>query len=49
MMWWCVENKWGKYEVNIFHNGCAGANKCLDYIEEVASSVLGRRMVRGKK
>lgn len=42
------ENKWGKYEVNIFHNGCAGANKCLDYIEEVASSVLGRRMVRGK-
>jgi len=24
----------GKYEVNIFHNGCAGANKCLDYMKK---------------
>lgn len=42
------ENKWGKYEVNIFHEGCAGANKCLDLIEEMASSALGRRMIRDK-
>lgn len=42
------ENKWGKYEVNIFHKGCAGGNKCLDYIEKVASSTIGRRMIKDK-
>lgn len=42
------ENKWGKYEVSIFHRGCAGANKCLDHIEEVASTVLGRQMIRDR-
>ncbi|HOM03364.1 MAG TPA: stage II sporulation protein E [Acetivibrio sp.] len=42
------ENKWGKYEVTIFHKGCAGANKCLDFIEELASSVMGKRMIRDK-
>lgn len=42
------ENKWGKFEVNIFHQGCAGSNKCLDSVEKLASSVLRRRMVKDR-
>lgn len=42
------ENKWGKYEANIFHRGCAGSNKCLDIIEKKAFAVLGRRMIRDR-
>ena len=40
------KNKWEKFEVNIFHKGCAGSNKCLDSIEKMASSVLKRRMIK---
>jgi len=42
------KNKWDKFEVNIFHKGCAGANKCLDSIEKMVSDVLKRRMVKDR-
>ncbi|NLP14258.1 MAG: stage II sporulation protein E [Clostridium sp.] len=42
------KNKWEKFEVNIFHKGCAGSNKCLDSIEKMASSVLKRRMIKDR-
>ncbi|MFZ5989675.1 MAG: stage II sporulation protein E [Bacillota bacterium] len=42
------ENKWGKYEVNVYHRGCVGGNKCIDIIEKVTTSTLGKRMIRDK-
>ncbi|TYQ14589.1 UNVERIFIED_CONTAM: stage II sporulation protein E [Acetivibrio alkalicellulosi] len=42
------ENKWGKYQVSIFHKGCGGSNKCVDIIEKRASQVLGKKMIKDK-
>lgn len=42
------ENKWGKFEVNIFHKECKGENRCVDIIENKASKVLGKKMVKDR-
>lgn len=42
------ENKWGKYEVDIFHKECKGKNKCIDIIENKASQILGKKMIKDK-
>lgn len=41
-----IENKWGKYEINIFHKGCGGKRSCVTAIEDVVSQVVGRKMVK---
>ncbi len=38
------ENKFGKYEVRIFHKGCGGQRKCISVAEKLASEVIGRKM-----
>jgi len=40
------ENKWGKYEINIFHRGCEGKRACATVIEKVISDIVGRKMVK---
>ncbi|MCX7924053.1 MAG: stage II sporulation protein E [Clostridia bacterium] len=40
------ENKWGKYEVGIFHKGCGGRRSCLSGIEKTVSDIMGRKMVK---
>lgn len=40
------ENRWGKYEVNILHDGCGGARNCISTIERVVSAAVGRKMAR---
>ncbi len=40
------KNIWGKYEVSIYHNSCAGARNCISIIEKVVTEAVGRRMVR---
>lgn len=42
------ENKWKKVEVDIFHKECKGKNKCIDIIENKASQVLGKKMIKDK-
>lgn len=42
------ENKWGKFEVNIFHKDCRGKNRCIDIMENKASEVLGKKMVKDR-
>lgn len=41
-----IENKWGKYEISIFHKGCGGKRNCVTVIEELVSQVVGRNMVK---
>lgn len=43
------ENKWGKYEVNIFHKGCGGQRTCLSVLEKRLSGLIGRKMVKESK
>ena len=38
------ENKWGKYEINIFHKGCGGKRTCLSVLEKRLSGLIGRKM-----
>ncbi|MCX7746358.1 MAG: stage II sporulation protein E [Clostridia bacterium] len=40
------ENKWGKYEISIFHKGCGGKRACVASIEKLVSNVLGRKMMK---
>jgi stage II sporulation protein E len=40
------ENKWGKYEINIFHRGCGGKRTCLSILEKRLSALIGRKMVK---
>lgn len=40
------ENKWGKYEISIFHKGCGGKRACAATIEKLVSEVVGRKMTR---
>lgn len=40
------ENKWGKYEISIFHKGCGGKRNCVTTIEKLVSSIVGRRMTK---
>jgi len=40
------ENKWGKYEISIFHKGCGGKRLCAGVVEKVVSDVVGRKMAR---
>jgi len=40
------ENKWGKYEVSIFHKGCGGKRKCVSTVEKLVSGVIGRKMIK---
>jgi stage II sporulation protein E len=40
------ENKWGKYEIDIFHKGCGGRRSCVSTIERVVMRVVGRKMVK---
>ncbi|MDQ2086509.1 stage II sporulation protein E [Herbivorax sp. ANBcel31] len=42
------ENKWRKFEVNIFHKGCKGKNRCIDIIEKSASQVLDKKMIKDR-
>ncbi|MCX7843423.1 MAG: stage II sporulation protein E [Clostridia bacterium] len=41
-----VENKWGKYEINVFHKGCGGKRSCIGIIEGIVSQIAGRKMVK---
>lgn len=41
-----VENKWGKYEISIFHKGCGGKRSCISVVEELVSKSVGRKMVK---
>jgi stage II sporulation protein E len=41
-----VENKWGKFEVNISHKGCGGKRVCISSIEKIVSDVVGRKMIK---
>jgi stage II sporulation protein E len=38
------ENKWGYYEISIFHKGCGGKRNCINTIEETVSKAIGRDM-----
>ncbi len=40
------ENRWGKYEINIFHKGCGGKRQCVTDIEKIVSEVTGHKMSR---
>ncbi|PNT91094.1 stage II sporulation protein E [Clostridium thermosuccinogenes] len=40
------ENKWGKYEVCIYHKSCGGKRKCLSSVEKLVSNVVGRKMIK---
>lgn len=40
------QNKWGKYEINIFHNGCGGKRSCVSCIEKAVSAAVGRKMTK---
>jgi len=40
------ENKWGKYEISVFHKGCGGKRACLSEVEKIVSNVVGRKMVK---
>ncbi|HEX3030081.1 MAG TPA: stage II sporulation protein E [Clostridia bacterium] len=40
------ENKWGKYEISIFHKGCGGKRLCVSTIEKLVSEVTGRKIVK---
>ncbi|MCX8131225.1 MAG: stage II sporulation protein E [Clostridia bacterium] len=41
-----IENKWGKYEISIFHKGCGGKRDCISNIEKIVSNIAGRKMVK---
>jgi stage II sporulation protein E len=41
-----IENKYGKYEVNISHKGCGGRRCCNTVINKIVSDVVGRKMVK---
>lgn len=41
-----VENKFGKFEISIFHKGCNGKRSCRTVIEEMVSVLAGRSMVK---
>ena len=41
------ENKWGKYEINVFHRSCGGRRACASSIEKLVSEITGRKMTRG--
>lgn len=40
------ENKWGKYEISIFHKECGGKRECVGTIEKLVSEIVGRKMVK---
>ncbi len=40
------ENKWGKYEISVFHKGCGGKRSCRSTIQKLVSDVTGRKMVK---
>lgn len=40
------KNKWGKYEVEIFHRGCAGRRHCLTVIDKIVSHAVGCKMTK---
>lgn len=40
------ENKWGKYEISIFHKECGGKRECIGAIEKLISEIVGRKMVK---
>jgi stage II sporulation protein E len=41
-----IENKYGKYEVNITHKGCGGKRYCNNKISQIVSNVVGRKMIK---
>ena len=41
-----IENKWGKYEITLFHKGCGGKRSCISNIEKLVSGIVGRKMIR---
>ncbi|MCX7711757.1 MAG: stage II sporulation protein E [Clostridia bacterium] len=41
-----IENKWGKYEVSIFHKGCGSKRNCVTTIENLVSNLVGRKMIK---
>ncbi|MDP4092114.1 MAG: stage II sporulation protein E [Bacillota bacterium] len=41
-----LENKFGKYEITIFHKGCGGKRVCVSNIEKVVTGIVGRKMVK---
>lgn len=41
-----LENKWGKYEITVFHKGCSGKRSCISTIEKAVSEAVGRRMTK---
>lgn len=40
------ENKWGKFEVSVFHKGCGGKRNCLTTIEKTVSGAVSRKMIK---
>ncbi len=40
------ENKWGKFEINIFQKDCGGKRICRSLIEKVVSESVGRKMIK---
>lgn len=40
------ENKWGKYEISIYHKACGGKRECVSSIEKLVSGAVGRKMVK---
>ncbi|MCR4436448.1 MAG: stage II sporulation protein E [Clostridiales bacterium] len=40
------ENKWGKYEISVFHKGCGGKRNCITTIAKLVSDITGRKMVK---
>ncbi len=43
------ENKWGKYEISVFHKGCGGKRQCIKTIERAVSHSVGRKMIKEDK
>lgn len=42
------ENKWGKYEITVFHKGPVERSSCMNTIEKIVSDTVGRRMAEAK-
>jgi len=40
------ENKWGKYEISVYHKACGGKRKCISSMEKLISDAVGRKMVK---
>lgn len=40
------ENRYGKYEISIFHKSCGGKRFCVSLIDRLVSDIVGRKMVK---